>query len=215
MALVQTYGKCNLGKYTINYLPFLRTILEIISLGNKHYKGLDRRTCKSGNDANMIKNHMNVTRGNGVRIVHFKLINGFLCCLSSQGLCCHRNEFFFSGKVSEEALTEEEQLNDLLLLIKLLTNLLSKDILNFGSGQWTWWTVELNNFSRCWKPAFSKYQWTYFGAQKARQRIASKVLFPNENVIGNLFKRILVFLSRFPFWLIERFTLTRRQSRFI
>ncbi|XP_020623322.1 exportin-4-like [Orbicella faveolata] len=37
------------------------------------------------------------------------------------------------GKVSEEALTEEEQLNDLLLLIKLLTNLLSKDILNFGS----------------------------------------------------------------------------------
>lgn len=42
---------------------------------------------------------------------------------------------YFSGKVSEEALTEEEQLNDLLLLIKLLTNLLSKDIIDFGSGQ--------------------------------------------------------------------------------
>jgi len=37
------------------------------------------------------------------------------------------------GKVSGEALTEEEQLNDLLLLIKLLTNLLSKDILDFSS----------------------------------------------------------------------------------
>lgn len=43
--------------------------------------------------------------------------------------------FCFLGKVSEVALTEEEQLNDLLLLIKLLTNLLSKDILDFGTGQ--------------------------------------------------------------------------------
>ena len=56
-------------------------------------------------------------------------------CLSSQDLCYHPIELFFPGKVSEEVLTEEEQLNDLLLLIKLLTNLLSKDILNFGSGQ--------------------------------------------------------------------------------
>jgi len=44
------------------------------------------------------------------------------------------NVSFVLGKVSGEALTEEEQLNDLLLLIKLLTNLLSKDILDFSSG---------------------------------------------------------------------------------
>lgn len=39
------------------------------------------------------------------------------------------------GKISEESLAEEEQLNDLLLLIKLLSSLLSKDSLDFGSGE--------------------------------------------------------------------------------
>lgn len=38
------------------------------------------------------------------------------------------------GKVSIEASAEEEQLNDLLLLMKLLTNVLSKDFLDFCSG---------------------------------------------------------------------------------
>lgn len=42
---------------------------------------------------------------------------------------------FFVGKISEESLAEEEQLNDLLLLIKLLSSLLSKDSLDFGSGK--------------------------------------------------------------------------------
>ena len=63
-----------------------------------------------------------------------------LSCLSFHGhfLLSKRTIFFFAGKVSEDVLTEEEQLNDLLLLIKLLTNLLSKDILDFGSGQLTY-----------------------------------------------------------------------------
>ena len=42
-----------------------------------------------------------------------------------------------SGKVSGEALTEEEQLNDLLLLIKLLASVLSKDFLDFSTGRLT------------------------------------------------------------------------------
>ena len=46
-------------------------------------------------------------------------------------------KLFYEGKVSEETLAEEEQLNDLLLLIKLLSSLLTKDNLDFGSGQLT------------------------------------------------------------------------------
>ena len=42
-----------------------------------------------------------------------------------------------SGKVSGDALTEEEQLNDLLLLIKLLASVLSKDFLDFSTGRLT------------------------------------------------------------------------------
>lgn len=38
------------------------------------------------------------------------------------------------GKVSIEALTEEEQLNDLLVLMKLLTNLLSRDVFDLNTG---------------------------------------------------------------------------------
>lgn len=91
MALVQTYGKCNLGKYTMIDLQILRGITWML-LTNK-LMALD------------------------LYILSWKTL------------------FRVSGKVSEEALTEEEQLNDLLLLIKLLTNLLSKDILDFGSGQ--------------------------------------------------------------------------------
>lgn len=37
------------------------------------------------------------------------------------------------GKVSIEALTEEEQLNDLLVLMKLLTNLLSRDVFDLNT----------------------------------------------------------------------------------
>ena len=57
---------------------------------------------------------------------------------------------YFSGKVSEEALTEEEQLNDLLLLVKLLTNLLSKDILDYGSGEYS-----VNSVDNCGSKSFS------------------------------------------------------------
>ena len=40
---------------------------------------------------------------------------------------------FALGKLGEEALTEEDQLNDLMLLIKLMTNLLTKEFVDFGT----------------------------------------------------------------------------------
>ena len=80
--------------------------------------------------------------------------------------------FFFAGKVSEDVLTEEEQLNDLLLLIKLLTNLLSKDILDFGSGQLTWLTVANSKmqFSRVESQRFQNTSGRVLRLEKGRRR---------------------------------------------